>query len=124
MVKTCDHCGRLVRPLGSAEVDACNTELIGAWIHVADEMFACSPSDDFVRQYGQDATVDGTLDYRTWLQRNPPHDPTVDLWLCPCRECTRLDWEASVKDVLDVPQITLTQWRSEHWPEHYGMTNA
>lgn len=24
-----------------------------------------------------------------------PHRPNVDLWLCPCDECTRLEWEAN-----------------------------
>jgi hypothetical protein len=23
-----------------------------------------------------------------------PHNPNVDLWNCPCNECTRYDWEA------------------------------
>jgi hypothetical protein len=50
---------------------------------------------------------------------NPAHDSTVDLWNCPCRECTRLEWELVSNDIAHEP-ISLGQFRAEEWPEVYG----
>lgn len=40
-------------------------------------------------------------------------EPEVPLWECPCKECTRLDWEMADDD------RSLSEFRSEHFPEHY-----
>jgi len=40
--------------------------------------------------------------------------PEVPLWYCPCRECTKLDWEATPDD-----GQSLAEYRRENWPEHY-----
>jgi len=40
-------------------------------------------------------------------------EPEVPLWECPCRECTKLDWEASDSDE------SLATWRRANWPDHY-----
>lgn len=40
-----------------------------------------------------------------------PHRPGVDLWLCPCNECTRLEWEAN-----DQPG-RLSEFRKAHRAE-------
>jgi hypothetical protein len=46
-------------------------------------------------------------------------DEEVPLWLCPCRECTRLDWEIR-RDSNDLGVVTLGEFRREMFPEHYG----
>lgn len=46
---------------------------------------------------------------------DPAKGPEVPLWHCPCRECTRLDWEA-----LDDDRPTLAEFRREGFPEVYA----
>ena len=41
--------------------------------------------------------------------------PEVPLWECPCRECTRLDWEALDDD----ERGSLRDHRRVWWPEFY-----
>ena len=41
--------------------------------------------------------------------------PEVPLWECPCRGCTRLDWEA-----LDDDRPSLAAFRREGFPEVYA----
>jgi hypothetical protein len=41
---------------------------------------------------------------------NPVHDPSVDLWNCPCRECTRLEFEVTDTN------LTLKAFRAEQFP--------
>ena len=48
------------------------------------------------------------------VKNGPEHNDKVDLWHCPCKACTRLDWEASLDD-----GQTLREWRVEMWPEFY-----
>jgi hypothetical protein len=43
-------------------------------------------------------------------------EPEVPLWECPCRECSRLDWEALDDD--DRP--SLQSFRIEGFPEVYA----
>jgi imidazolonepropionase-like amidohydrolase len=45
---------------------------------------------------------------------NPAHDETVDLWNCPCRECTKLAYDA------EEPDMSLASYRAQEWPEVYG----
>jgi len=45
------------------------------------------------------------------------HGETINLWLCPCLECTKLEWEAGIQF------YTLTQERQYNWPEHYPNNN-
>lgn len=46
---------------------------------------------------------------------DPAKGPEVPLWECPCRECTRLDWEA-----LDDDRPSLQSFRIEAFPEVYA----
>jgi hypothetical protein len=50
----------------------------------------------------------------TTTTARPAHIPGIDLWNCPCRECTKLDWQATDQDV------SLAAFRREGFPEHYG----
>jgi hypothetical protein len=43
----------------------------------------------------------------------------IPLWECPCRECTKMDWEATPDD-----GKSLSQYRKENWPEHYATRKA
>jgi hypothetical protein len=56
---------------------------------------------------------------------NPAHDETVDLWDCPCRECTRLEYNAQrTTGMIDGPTetggLSITAFRCREWPEVYG----
>lgn len=42
-------------------------------------------------------------------------EPEVPLWECPCRFCTKMDWDA-----LDDDRPTLKAYRAEMWPEFYS----
>lgn len=50
---------------------------------------------------------------------NPGNDGAkeVPLWECPCRECTKLDWEA-----LDDERPSLAAWRHDGFPAHWTPT--
>jgi hypothetical protein len=66
-MNVCDHCGNLVRPTRPDETDPDTRSLIGDWIHVDSETYACPVPN---RQVGWDATVDGTLDVQTYRLQN------------------------------------------------------
>jgi hypothetical protein len=46
----------------------------------------------------------------------PKHIEGATCWECPCRECTELDWLASI---VDGSTISLTEFRKRQWPEVY-----
>lgn len=53
----------------------------------------------------------------------PTHIAGVDMWDCPCRECTHLDWSGTVGahetgDERD--RQTLAEYRRNQWPEFYS----
>jgi hypothetical protein len=56
---------------------------------------------------------------------NPAHNPNVDLWECPCRECTRLEYNAQrTTGMLCGPTetggLSITAFRAREWPEIWG----
>lgn len=48
---------------------------------------------------------------------NPEHVTTVPLSDCPCRDCTTLDWQATVGGDGHRPGHTLSDWRYEQFPD-------
>jgi hypothetical protein len=40
----------------------------------------------------------------------------VDLWNCPCRECTDLEYQVSDTD------LNLDEFRADQWPEVWGQS--
>jgi len=50
------------------------------------------------------------------LKIDPAHQEGADLWDCPCRECTKLDWQALDPGV----RLTLGAHRRELWPDVWG----
>lgn len=42
----------------------------------------------------------------------------IPLWECPCRECTKMDWELA-RDMGDEPG-TLKAWRQENFPTEWA----
>ena len=43
----------------------------------------------------------------------------VPLWMCPCKECTKMDWDLARSLDGDGEVGTLKAWRHESFPEHW-----
>jgi len=54
----------------------------------------------------------------TCIANNGVDGVEVPLWECPCRDCTRMEWEC-LRDLGDKVG-PLGQFRAETWPELWG----